>query len=302
MRYRYLGTTDIEVSEIGLGCMSLGTDPAAAERLILRALERGITFFDTADLYDHGLNETIVGRALKAVRQQVVIATKGGNRWRTDGSGWDWDPSPAYLREALEASLRRLDTDYIDLYQLHGGTLDDPIDDIIATFEAFKQEGLIRAYGLSSIRPKVIHTWLTRGRPASVMLQYSLLDRRPEEELLDALRQARVGVIARGPLARGLLCDTGEAKVASGYLDYTAEELQRVRQGLATLTHPSRTMAQLALRYVLAHPAVTSAIPGARTPAQLDENAQSATVLPLSEAELSTLRKLSKASRYQQHR
>ena len=111
---------------------------------------------DTADLYDFGTNEEIVGEAIKNRRQDLILATKGGNRFEKGKPGWDWDPSKAYIKEAVKQSLKRLQTDYIDLYQLHGGTIDDPIDETIEAFEELVEEGVIRYYGISSIRPNVI--------------------------------------------------------------------------------------------------------------------------------------------------
>ena len=136
MLYRLLGSSGIQVSEIGFGCMSL---PSNRERenisLIHQAVELGINYFDTADLYDKGMNESVVGKALKDIRSKIILATKVGNQWRADGSGWDWSPRKEYMMKAVEESLSRLQTDHIDLYQLHGGTIDDPIDDEIETFE-----------------------------------------------------------------------------------------------------------------------------------------------------------------------
>ena len=107
-------------------------------RIIHHAIELGINYFDTADLYNQGLNETLAGKALQSKRKEIVLATKVGNQWRADGSGWDWNPHKEYIITAVEESLRRLRTDYIDLYQLHGGTMEDPIDEVIEAFEAFK--------------------------------------------------------------------------------------------------------------------------------------------------------------------
>lgn len=296
-----LGQSDVWVSEIGFGCMSLGLEHKENERLLHRALELGVTFFDTADLYDRGHNEESVGHAFKGVREGVVLATKVGNRWREDGSGWDWDPSPGYLRQAVEASLRRLQTDYIDLYQLHGGTLDDPIDELIETFEALQAQGLIRAYGISSIRPNVIREWVKRSRMASVMTQYSMLDRRPEEETLDLLHARGVSVIVRGPLAQGRLSGAGKGKAEEGFLEHTPEEVRRAREALRALSSPERSMAQLALRYSLSHPAVATVIPGASRVAQLEENARAASVT-LSETERRGLQSATRALTYTQHR
>ncbi len=301
MKHNLLGKSGVQVSEISYGCMSLGHDHAENAKLLHRALDLGITFFDTADLYDKGFNEESVGRAFRGMRERVVIASKVGNRWREDGSTWDWDASPGYIRQALEASLKRLQTDYLDLYQLHGGTLDDDIDGIIEIFEDLKTRGLIRAYGISSIRPNVIREWVERSNMASVMTQYSLLDRRPEEAMLDLLHEKGVGVIVRGPVAKGILSDAGAAKVEKGFLDQPPEVLEGARAALQTFQTPERTMAQAALRYALAHPAVATVIPGASRVEQLDENVGAAQVT-LSERELETLRALSPATIYNQHR
>ncbi len=181
MNYQELGRSLLKISEIGFGCMSLGNDHAQNARLLHQAVEMGINFFDTADLYQKGFNEETVGKAFAGMRDRVIITTKVGNRWRADGSGFDWDPRPEYILQSVEGSLRRLQTDYIDLYQLHGGTIDDPIDDIINVFELLKKQGKIRHYGISSIRPNVIREYVKRSHIVSVMMQYSLLDRRPEE-------------------------------------------------------------------------------------------------------------------------
>lgn len=300
MRENPLGRSGLMVSEVGFGCMSLPADYGESERLLGRAFELGVTFFDTADLYGRGENERVVGRALKGVRDEVVIATKVGNRWEGGAEGWRWDPSPAYIRQAVGESLKRLGTDRIDLYQLHGGTLEDPIDDIVAVFEDLQREGLIRAYGISSIRPSVIRAWLARSRMASVMMQLSLLDRRPEEAVLDPLHAEDVAVIARGPLAKGWL--VGRVRDGEGFLDYTPEDIEEVVGALETFTGPARSLSQLALRYALAHPAVATVIPGASNLAQLLENAGAARSPVLGEDELERLRALTRANRYDAHR
>src|SRR4051812_26030747 len=214
MKKRKLGHSDLYVTELGLGCMSIGTEEKAARLIIETALEEGINYFDTADLYEFGENERIVGEALKPVREQVILATKVGNRWKPDKSGWSWDASKAYIKEEVKNSLKRLGTDYIDLYQLHGGTIDDPIDETIEAFEELKAEGFIRYYGISSIRPNVIQEYTQKSNLVSVMMQYSLLDRRPEEEVLPLLHQHDISVITRGSLARGLLSNEMMKKVS----------------------------------------------------------------------------------------
>lgn len=298
MKKRRLGKSEVLVSEIGFGCMSLGTDEARARGLLERAVELGVTFFDTADLYDKGENERLVGKTLEPIRDKVIIATKVGNRWNNDGKTWRWDPSKAWIREGAQRSLERLRTDYIDLYQLHGGTLKDPIDEAIEAFEALKQEGLIRAYGISSIRPNVIRTWLERASLTSVMMQYSLLDRRPEESTLGLLAENDVSVIARGPVAKGLLA----GKSATTYLDYSAAEVAELQDELEAFVTPERSRGQVALRYALNHPAVATVIPGASRLSQLEENLHAAQVPELSEQELERLRELSEPNLYEKHR
>lgn len=298
MKFNQLGKSGIRVSEIGLGCMSLGTNEAQALNLLDRAYELGISFYDTADLYDRGLNEKFVGRAFKTRRDKVVLASKVGNRWHEDGKTWHWDASPDWIREGLMQSLERLQTDYIDLYQLHGGTLEDPIDEIVATFESLKNQGMIRAYGISSIRPNVIREWLKKSRLSSVMMQYSLLDRRPEESVLDLLARQGVSVIARGPLAKGLLSD----KPAKAYLEHSEAQIQALQPKLDDFTLASRSRGQLALRYALAHPAIATSIPGASNLNQLEENIATEKAPELSREELQQLKALVPACVYKEHR
>ncbi|WP_145947867.1 aldo/keto reductase [Paenibacillus sp. Y412MC10] len=302
MKRNQLGTSELNISEIGLGCMSLGTDEAQAERIVHAALERGVNFLDTADLYDSGRNEEIVGKAIRGRRQDVVLATKVGNRRIPGKEGWVWDPSKAYIRSAVKESLRRLQTDYIDLYQLHGGTLDDPIDETIEAFEELKQEGVIRYYGISSIRPNVIREYVKRSGIVSVMSQYSILDRRPEEEVLPLLADNRISVIARGPVASGVLTEQGGAKVAKGYLDYSPDELIRIREQLQRLVKNDRSMGQTAIRYALANPVVATAIAGASSLEQLIHNTAAGDAPALTDEEIERIRSFSRANQYTAHR
>ena len=298
MKSNQLGKSGIWVSEIGFGCMSLGTNEAQALNLLTRAYELGVNFFDTADLYDRGLNERFVGKALKPYRDKIVLASKVGNRWNSDGKTWFWDPSPEWIKEAILSSLERLQTDYIDLYQLHGGTLEDPIDDIIDTFEWLKNQGMIRAYGISSIRPNVIREWLKKSKLSSVMMQYSLLDRRPEESVLDVLAKQAVSVVVRGPVAKGLLSD----KPANNYLEHSEADISKLQTNLNDFILPNRTRGQVALRYVLAHPAVAVSIPGASNLNQLEENIAAGKAPSLSHDELKRLKTVFPASVYAEHR
>ncbi|KAB2338396.1 aldo/keto reductase [Cytobacillus depressus] len=303
MKKRQLGQTDLYVSELGLGCMSLGTDANKAQEIIETALDEGINYFDTADLYDFGENEKIIGQVLKSVRDQVIIATKAGNHWNENKDSWSWDPSKKYIKEAVKASLTRLGTDYIDLFQLHGGTIEDPIEETIEAFEELKKEGLIRYYGISSIRPNVIREYIKKSNIVSVMIQYSILDRRPEEEVLPLLKKNGIGAVTRGPLAKGLLSEKMlEKATEKGYLDYHLEDLQEVIPLLRDRLSDSRSMTEIALQYNLADPAVSSVIAGASSVQQVKENAKAISVAPLLEEEIAIIRSITKMNLYDQHR
>ncbi|MEH7377447.1 aldo/keto reductase [Neobacillus drentensis] len=303
MKKRRLGNSDLYVSELGLGCMSIGTKEKTARKIIEASLEEGINYFDTADLYDFGENEKIVGTALKEVRENVIIATKVGNRWSQDQKGWSWDPSKSYIKEEVKQSLNRLGTDYIDLYQLHGGTINDPIDETIEAFEELKAEGYIRYYGISSIRPNVIREYVKKSSFVSIMMQYSILDRRPEEEALPLLEEHGLSVVTRGPLAKGLLSDKMLEKVTEkGYQDYSLTELNDVLPLLKEKVAATRSFTEIALQYNLAHPVVASVVAGASSPEQIRSNAKAVRSQPLSEEEVSVIRELTKAGIYKEHR
>lgn len=278
--------------------MSLSSDRGKNVALLHKALDEGITLFDTADLYDRGENERVVGQAFAGMRQQIVLATKVGNQWRPDGSGWDWNPTKTYILQAAEESLKRLQTDYIDLYQLHGGTLDDPIDETIEAFELLKQQGKIREYGISSIRPNVIREWVKRSNIVSVMMQYSLLDRRPEELCLELLQQNNIGVLARGSLAKGMLV----TKPAASYLNYTADQVKTVASAVADIATADRSATATALQFALYQPALASAVVGIRTIQQLAEAVASSNSPALSQAEWKRLSMAIPINYYDQHR
>lgn len=295
MNYKTLGSSGLRISEVSFGCMSLGMDDSANARILHRAVELGINFFDTADLYDKGFNESSVGKALKDKRKDIIIATKAGNQWRPDGSGWDWNPRKEYILDCAEKSLQRLQTDYIDLYQLHGGTMEDPIDETIEAFELLKQQGKIRHYGISSIRPNVIREYARRSNIVSVMMQYSLLDRRPEMSCLPVLEQHNIGVLARGSMAKGLLA----GKPAVAYLHLSQQEVEKAQAAIAEVSGKDRTPAQSAVKFVLMHPAVTSAVAGLRTIEQLEDAAAAAP--RFNEAEYEMLTASVPVREYDQH-
>ena len=298
MHYAILGNTHLRVSRIGFGCMSIKADEANGIPLIQQALDNGINYFDTADLYEQGANESLLGKALTGRRHQAIIATKVGNQWRPDGSSWDWNPTKAYIISAVEQSLRRLRTDHIDLYQLHGGTIEDPVDETIEAFELLKSQGKILHYGISSIRPNVIRTWTERSAIASVMMQYSLLDRRPEETALQLLQSKGIGVVVRGSVAQGLLAGKGPKP----YLDHPEAAVARAAQAIKDITGDDKDGAQTAIGFTLHHPAVTAAIVGIRTPEQLQQALKAGDAPPLTNEQWTALSEAAPALDYREHR
>ncbi|GGA25222.1 aldo/keto reductase [Psychrobacillus lasiicapitis] len=299
MKKRQLGNSKILVSEIGFGCMSLPTGQQEAEKIIQVALEHGINYFDTADLYNHGENEKIVGNALKNNRERIILATKVGNRMNENGDGWSWDPSKKWITTAIHESLKRLQTDYIDVYQLHGGTMEDDTDEVIDTMETLKKEGLIREYGISSIRPNVIDRFLKNSNAVSVMMQYSLLDRRPEE-WLPLLEEHQVSLLTRGTLAKGLLTAEGleRANKTGEYLTYSSEELLKTIKQLEALDAPINA---IALHHVLKQKDTGSMIIGASSIEQLLETLEAYNT-EVSEDVLVKARDITKQDVYTEHR
>ena len=295
MQYRTLGRTGLRVSEVGFGAWAIGgpsklgeveigwgaVDDAASLAAIEAAYDAGVTFFDTSDAYGAGRSEQLIGKALKSKRTQVVVATKVGNR--TIEGKWIKDFSRAWIVQAAEASLARLGMDYIDLYQLHSPS--DTAAYLPEAFEALtqlKRQGKIR-YGGVSVGPAAHGPWVIQHTPAdTIQVVYNLLDREPEQELLPAAIRHNIGIIARVPLASGFL--TGKFSPDTTFppddhrsKTYSPEKVRRMVdqvQRLGFLTEGKRkTLAQAALQYCLASPAVSVVIPGAKTPEQARANA-----------------------------
>jgi len=298
MRYNTLKRAGLTISEVSFGCMSLKAETKDNDAIISKAINDGVNLFDTADLYDKGGNEKLLGNALKGKRNDVLISTKVGNRWKDDGSGWDWTPRKSYILQAIDESLKRLQTDHIDLYLLHGGTLEDPIDEVVEAFEQLTDLGKIRAYGISSIRPSVIREYITHANTAAVMTQYSILDRRPEEETLNLLYENEIGILARGTVASGLLID----KPAKEYLDFTREQVAAVLKDFGAHAAVGISAPVSPMRYVIDNPAITTAVVGIRTMQQLDDALTAAAASPLTPAQLQELKRLQSVSFYREHR
>ena len=266
MKYNKLGKSDILISQIGLGCMSLKKNAVKEnEYIIHQSIEAGINYFDTADLYDFGENEKLLGAILKGNRDKVVLATKVGNRWNLDKSSWTWDVSATHINKAIDDSLSRLKTDYIDLYQIHGGTKDDNFEEVVETLENLVLKGKIRAYGISSIRPNVFVRFAKESNIVSNMMQFSLLDTRPVPYVHE-LHEAHVSVIARGAFAQGLLL----GKPLKPYLDHSEEDVRKVVHKVNELANELGVSKEvIALAYLVHVQSVTSAVIGLSTLEQL---------------------------------
>ena len=300
MQYRQLGDSGIEVSAFGLGTMMFGRwgnpDEQACRQMVDRSLAGGVTLFDTADIYDFGVSEEFLGRALAGRRDRVVLATKVGNAMSDDAQ--ERGLSARWVAQSCEASLRRLGTDYLDLYQMHRPDPDTPIDETLQAFDGLVQAGKVRAIGTSTFSPAQLAESRSRAEalgvtaPSSEQPPYSMLVRRAEAEVLPWCRQHDVGVLVWAPLNGGWL--TG--KYQSDSVDASAraarepdhfdhrDQAMRATKGdmVAKLSHVAEgaglTLIQLALGFTLSHPAVTSALIGPRTPEQLDSLLEAADV------------------------
>lgn len=299
MEKRELGNSGLSVSELGLGCMSLPTDRNEVDDVVAAALDAGISFFDTADLYDGGTNEEVVGYAIRNRRERIVLATKVGNKINPDGKTWHWDASKEHIMEAVKASLQRLGTDYIDLYQLHGGTMEDNAGEVIEAFERLKEEGVIRHYGISSIRPNVIQRFLNGSHAVSVMMQYNMLDRRPEE-WFPMIEEHKASIIARGTLAKGLLTAEAKQRVVQtdSFVQYEQPALSEV---INNLTERTTNLHAAAIQFCLQNATVATTLVGARTREQLMDSVL-AYETPISRETIDSLTKFLALHKYEQHR
>ena len=288
MNYRTLGKTGLRVSEIGLGTMVHAghfgpMDDAESLGAIEAALDLGVNFIDTSDAYGAGYSETLLGKALKGKRDKVVLATKGGNVMVGPNRG-KTDFSVSYIARVMDESLKRLQTDYIDLYQLHNPTVDViEREDIWALLEQRKKEGKIRHYGVSINKVEEGAAAIEGRKCASVQIEFNLILQEPKENFFARAQKFDVGVIARAPLRRSLLSGKfkaedqrkfeGEDVRARNFRgDLFAKELAKV-ESFRFLERPGRTLAQAAIAFCLAFDAVSVVIVGARNADQMRANA-----------------------------
>ena len=307
MKTRKLGNTGLEISAIGLGCMSMSpvygpTDDATSIATIHRALELGINFLDTADIYGVGGNEELVGQAIRSKRDQVVLATKFGNvikgAW-ADGKGYEINGTPAYVKRAAEASLRRLGVDTIDLYYQHRVDPKTPIEETVGAMAELVKEGKVRYLGLSEAAPETVRRAHAVHPISALQTEYSLWTRDPEDELLGLTEELEITFVAYSPLGRGFL--TGAIKNVGDLAPddwrrtnprFQGENFQKnlelVEELQALAGEKGTTPAQLALAWLLTRGDDVVPIPGSRRIERLEENIAAAEI-ELSENELHRL-------------
>ncbi|SEO29957.1 aldo/keto reductase [Actinacidiphila rubida] len=293
---KHITLRDLEVSRIGLGAMGMsqaytgaGTDDAESLRTIHRALDLGVTFLDTAEIYGPYTNEELVGRALKGRRDQVVLATKFGLVSHADGGRRNVDSSPANIRTAVEGSLTRLGTDHIDLYYQHRVDPGTPIEETIGALAELVAQGKIRHIGLSEAGPDTIRRAHAVHPVTAVQSEYSLFTRDPEARVLPVLRELNIGFVPFSPLGRGFL--TGAIRSTDQFdpTDFRAgnprfseenfaHNLRLADQVAAVATQVGATPAQVALAWLLAQGDDIAPIPGTKRVARIEENAAADTV------------------------
>ncbi|MFD0587396.1 aldo/keto reductase [Paenibacillus sp. GCM10027627] len=318
-----LGKSDIEVSPLGLGCWAIGglftldgipdgwgeVNDEESIRAIHAAIDRGITFFDTADAYGTGHSEAILGKAVKNRRDQVVIATKFGytNNELTKEVFGRHDVSPEYIRYACERSLRHLGTDYIDLYQIHAGGLSgEEMDSAIGTLNELQQEGLIRSYGWSTWDPERAESFAKRSK--AVAIQHTLNVLRNEEQMVSVCERYGLSSINNSPLAMGLLSgkfnqnsklpDSDVRGSSHEWVTYfkdgkpSPEYLEKLNAVKELLGSDGRTLVQGALAWIWGRSNAAIPIPGFKTTKQVEELADAISFGPLSKSQMDEIEKL----------
>jgi aryl-alcohol dehydrogenase-like predicted oxidoreductase len=294
MEKRSLGRQGLTVPALGLGCMGMSEfygpgDEAESIATIHRALELGVTFLDTADMYGPFKNEELVGKALRGKRDQVVLATKFGNERRADGSWVGINGKPEYVRQACDASLKRLGTDHIDLYYQHRVDTTVPIEDTVGAMAELVRAGKVRYLGLSEAAPETLRRAHAVHPISALQTEYSLWSRDVEEQILPTVRSLGIGFVAYSPLGRGFLSgqfqkpeDIPEGDFRRQNPRFQGENFRRnldLVQRVKTIAAEKKvTPSQLALAWVLSRGQDVVPIPGTKRRKYLEENAAAANV------------------------
>ncbi len=303
---RTLGKSGIAVTEIGMGLWAAGgdqwgpTDDHAVLDAIDVALHEGITFFDTADVYGAGHSEELLGQAMRGRRDRFIVASKIGWQNFDAERGQTAYRSVEKLIAGVESNLRRLQTDYIDVMQSHINYREPTMEVFVEGFQRLQAQGKIRAYGVSTSDFNYLKQFNHDGRCATLQIDYSLLNRTPEEIIFPYCQEHGIGVIVRGALAMGILTGKFTSETQFGAGDFRQnwqddpdqravflDDLEKVER-LRALTN-GRSLAQLAVQFVLAHPAVSTVIPGAKSAQQIQETVQAGGLPSLTQDELTQI-------------
>ncbi|MET8212748.1 aldo/keto reductase [Streptomyces sp. NPDC005373] len=310
---RYIKLRDLEVSRIGLGAMGMshgytdsGTDEAESVRTLHRALELGVTFIDTAEIYGPYANEELLGRALKGRRDQVMLATKFGMVSHAGAGAWNLDSSPANIRTAVEGPLQRLGTDHIDLYYQHRVDPNTPIEETAGAVAELVAEGKVRSFGLSEAGPDTIRRAHAVHPVTAVQSEYSLWTRGIEKRILPVLRELNIGLVPFAPLGHGFL--TGQIRATDSFKEgdfrhgnprFTGENFQRnlriADEVQVVAEQAGATPAQVALAWLLAQGDDIAPIPGTKRVHRVEENT-AADAIELTTDQLTQLSSLPQAA------
>ncbi len=296
MKYTQLKKTDIQISQIGLGTNAVGghnlydnLNEENGKDFVRAAIEEGITFIDTANIYGKGRSEELVGEVLREVpRDQIILATKGANEWFPDGTV-RLNNEPAFLRKSLEESLKRLQTDYVDLYYIHNPDGKTPIGEAVGELVRMKEEGKIRAIGISNMTIEQVKEANAHGDINALQLEYSMLNRSVEKELLPYCVEQNISFIPFGPLAFGLLGGkytkdftltandwrNSVQLFTNGEFEKNLAKVEKLKEFAAA---KNTTVSHLALAWLLAQDGVDAVIPGGKRPEQIRDTVKAINV------------------------
>ncbi len=294
MKYRTLGKSDLDVSVIGFGAWGIGGYPfwknegdEESVNAIKEAFDLGVNFFDTAPVYGFGLSETLLGKALKDVREKAIIATKCGLRWKKEElKSLSRNASRDSIIEEVEMSLKRLQTDYIDLYQIHWPDENTPISESMETLCKIQESGKIKHIGVSNYSLSQLEEAVKYANIVSLQPQYNMVERDIEKDLLPFCNKNNVGIIAYSPLASGIL--TGKYDETTKFKDWRGKggighftddtyrsNIKKIKKISKIAEKLRRTMGQLAINWVINKPGITTAIVGIKNAKQIEENLNS---------------------------